>query len=98
MEKFASSVRFKVKDGNREAFIDALKGFNTNDYPGALSHQIIDIGDGRFQATVVWENQNALISARPDLIKYLDMWRHMLDKISPELGVTDPISGQIIEH
>ena len=97
MEKFASSVRFKVKDGNREAFIDALKGFNTNDYPGALSHQIIDIGDGRFQTTIVWESENSLVSARSDLIKFLDSGRHFLDEISPELGVTDAISGDIIE-
>ena len=97
MTKFASSVRAKVSDINKAAFINALKTFDTQDYPGALSHQIIDIGDGRFQTTIVWENQNALVAARPDLIKYLDKWRHLLEEISPELGVTDPISGPIIE-
>ena len=97
MTKFASSVRFKVKDRNRDALIDAMRGFDTQDYPGALSHQIIDIGDGRFQTTVVWENEDALVAARSDLINFLDSCRHLLDEISPELGVTDPISGQIIK-
>ena len=97
MTKFASSVRFKVKDGNRDTLIDAMRGFDTQDYPGALSHQIIDIGDGRSQTTVVWENEDALVAARSDLINFLDSCRHLLDEISPELGVTDPISGQIIK-
>jgi hypothetical protein len=65
---------------------------------GALSHQIIDIGDERFQTTVVQENEGALVAARPDLVRSLDNCRHLLDEISPDLGVTDPISGQIIEE
>ena len=97
MTKFASSVRAKVRDGNKAAFTDALKTFDMKDYPGALSHQIIDIGDGRFQTTIVWENEDALVAARSNLIKYLDQWRHLLEEISPELGVTDPISGRIVE-
>ena len=98
MSKFASSVRAKVSDGNNAAFIDALKTFDTRDYPGALSHQIIDTGDGRFQTTIVWESEDALVAARSNLIKYLDKWRHLLEELSPELGVTDPISGRIIDH
>jgi Uncharacterized conserved protein len=97
MTKFASSVRFKVKEGNRDALIDALRGFDVQDYPGALSHQIIDVGDGRFQTTVVWENKDALVAARSNLIKFLDGCRHLLDDLSSELGVTDPISGIIID-
>jgi hypothetical protein len=87
-----------MKNGDRETLIDALKGFDVADYPGALSHQIIDIGDGRFQTTVVWENEGALVAARPDLVRFLDNYRHLLDEISSDLGVTDPISGQIIEE
>ena len=97
MAKFASSVRFKAKDGYQEELKIQLKSFDTKDYPGALSHQIVDIGDGRFQTTIVWENEDALISARADLIKFLDSTRHLLAEISPEIGVTDPISGRIIE-
>jgi hypothetical protein len=97
MVKFASSVRFKAKDGHQEELTVHLKGFDTKNYPGAMSHQIVDIGDGRFQTTIVWENEDALISARADLIKFLDSSRHLLAEISPEIGVTDPISGRIIE-
>tara|TARA_A100001037_G_scaffold170764_1_gene153385 strand:- start:1687 stop:1983 length:297 start_codon:yes stop_codon:yes gene_type:complete len=98
MAKFASSVRFKAKDGYQEELKIQLKSFDTKDYPGALSHQIVDIGDGRFQTTIVWENEDALISARSNLVKFLDDSRHLLVELSPELGVTDPISGHIVEN
>ena len=97
MVKFASSVRFKAKHGHQEELTAHLKKFDTKNYLGALSHQIVEIGDGRFQTTIVWENEDALISARADLIKFLDSARHLLAEISPEIGVTDPISGRIIE-
>jgi hypothetical protein len=35
--------------------------------------------------------------ARPNLIKFLDTLRPTLAEISPELGVTDSISGPIIK-
>ena len=98
MAKFASSVRFKAKDGHQEELTVHLKGFDTKNYPGAMSHQIVDIGDGRFQTTIVWENEDALISARSNLVKFLDDSRHLLVELSPELGVTDPISGHIVEN
>ena len=97
MPKFASSVRFKVKDGHKDAFTAALLGFDVAEYAGALSHEIIDMGDRRFQTTVVWESEDALVAARSDLISFLDKCRHFLDEISPELGLTDPVSGQIVE-
>jgi len=96
MSKFQSNVRFKVNEDNRDAFIGALKTFNPKDFDGAISHQVIDSGNGRFASSIEWENQNALVSVRPDLIKFLDSARHLLEKISPELGLTDPISGEIV--
>ena len=97
MSKFASSVRFQVKDGQEEAFIEAVNKFDVSQYPGCLSHQVINAGNGRFQSYVVWENEAAIAAVRPDLIKFLDTMRPTLAEISPELGVTDPISGLIIE-
>ncbi len=64
---------------------------------GALSHQIVDIGDRRFQTTMVWENEDSLVAAGSNLIKILYSGRHLLVEISPELGLIDPISGYIIE-
>tara|TARA_B100000686_G_C16670329_1_gene906081 strand:- start:683 stop:979 length:297 start_codon:yes stop_codon:yes gene_type:complete len=97
MSKFASSVRFQVKDGQEEVFIEAVNKFDVSQYPGCLSHQVVNAGNGRFQSYVVWENEDAIAAVRPNLIKFLDTMRPMLAEISPELGVTDPISGPILE-
>tara|TARA_E500000331_G_scaffold306374_1_gene310648 strand:+ start:310 stop:672 length:363 start_codon:yes stop_codon:yes gene_type:complete len=98
MPKFASSVRFQTKKGQENAFIEANLKFNVSNYTGCLSHQCINAGNGRFQSVAVWESEDALVEARPLLIKFLDTLRPMLAEISPELGVTDPISGNIIEN
>jgi len=97
MANFASSVRFQVKTGQEDAFLEAVKKFDVSQYAGCVSHQIINAGNGRFQSNVVWENENSIATARPELIKFLDSMRPALAEISPELGVTDPISGPIIE-
>ena len=97
MVNFASSVRFQVKTGQEDAFLEAVMKFDASQHPGCISHQVIDAGNGRFQLKVVWENEGAIVAARPNLIKFLDTMRPMLAEISPELGVTDPISGTIVE-
>ena len=97
MNKFASSVRFKARPGSEKDFSALLKSFDLNIYGGALSHQIIDIGDGRFQTTIVWESEEHLADARDDLIAFLDECRDYLEELTPELGVTDPISGSILD-
>ena len=34
--------------------------------------------------------------AMPKIISFLDTMRHMLEEISPELGVTDAVSGSVV--
>ena len=98
MANFASSVRFQVKTGQENAFLEAVMKFDASQHPGCISHQVIDAGNGRFQSNVVWENEDAIAAARPNLIKFLDTMRPTLAEISPELGVTDPISGTIVKE
>ena len=98
MANFASSVRFQVKTGQENAFLEAVMKFDASQHPGCISHQVIDAGNGRFQSNVIWENEDAIAAARPNLIKFLDTMRPTLAEISPELGVTDPISGTIVKE
>jgi len=37
-----------------------------------------------------------MVKARPNMIALLDSGRDLLDEISPELGITDPVSGPVI--
>tara|TARA_Y100001968_G_scaffold674_1_gene535 strand:- start:97 stop:252 length:156 start_codon:yes stop_codon:yes gene_type:complete len=46
----------------------------------------------------VWSLKEALVSARPKMIAYLDEVRGFMKELSPELGVTDPVSGNIFAY
>jgi hypothetical protein len=35
-------------------------------------------------------------NAMPQMIALLDSARHLLEELSPELGVTDPVSGTVV--
>ena len=37
-----------------------------------------------------------MADARPQMIGLLDSTRHLLEELSPELGVTDPVSGTVV--
>jgi len=37
-------------------------------------------------------------NAMPQMISLLDSTRHLLEELSPELGVTDPVSGTVVSE
>ncbi len=37
-----------------------------------------------------------MVGAMPKMTSFLDTMRHMLEEISPELGVTDAVSGPVV--
>ena len=43
-----------------------------------------------------WEA--SLIAARPQMIEHLNKVRDFFEELSPELGVTDPVSGSVVTH
>jgi len=52
-------------------------------------------GDQTFIFNGVFESEQALIDARPKMIDNLDRVRKYLQELSPELGVTDAVSGPV---
>jgi quinol monooxygenase YgiN len=94
MVKYTNSVRFIVKDGNQEAYI---KLFNERHaWDGMISHILIQTGDKTFCSVGVWEDEASLVKNRGNMIAFLDTLRPMLEEISPELGVTDAVSGTVV--
>ena len=92
MTKFATSVRFLVKEGEVDAFMNVAKEIpNVGEMHGLFAKT----GDRTFVATTILESEHALIDARPKMIGNLDKLRKYLEEITPELGVTDPVSGPI---
>ena len=43
-----------------------------------------------------WADEQSLANARQKMIAYLDTIRDFLEEISPDLGVTDPVSGPVV--
>ena len=93
---YISSVRFKPKKQYKTDFINYLKTFNPTKYEGCIKHLVIDAGE-RMMSFVEWKSESSLSLERENLIKFLDGCRYMLEELSPELGVTDPISGSTTE-
>ena len=94
MPKFVSVVKFKVKSGEEQNFINSMKKFNLPD--GLIYRKLIKTGDNSYCSIVEWANEDSLVSARPQMIAFLDTIRDILIEISEDLGVTDPVSGPLI--
>ncbi len=99
MTKFANVVRLKVKVGMNDEFERILSQKYEEDVPkikGRLYSRIIKTGDSTYCTFAEWESEEALVNGRPAMIELLNSIRHTLDEISPELGVTDPVSGPVV--
>ena len=94
MNGFSNVVRFVVKEGSENDFLEVFKTFSKEE--GEIYSFLVQTGDREYVAVGTWESEDALVIARPALIGNLDKMRDFLEEISPELGVTDPRSGNII--
>ena len=94
MNTYSNVVRFIVKEGNEEKFLEVFNTFVTQE--GENYSMLVYTGEREYVAVGVWESKDAMVNARPALIGNLDQMRELLEEISPELGVTDPRSGKIV--
>lgn len=90
-----NAVRFRVKPGQDQAFLDAHRKVAT-DWPGLRHVNIIKTGDRSYCIIAEWDSMDALAAARPNMIKTLDSFRHLLEDLGGGLGVTDPVSGPVV--
>lgn len=90
-----NAVRFKVKPGREQEFLDAHKKVETN-WPGLMHANIIKTGERTFCIIAEWSDMQALADARPKMIATLDSFRDTLDDLGGGLGVTDPASGPVV--
>ena len=88
-------VRFRVKRGRDQEFLDAHKRIAV-DWPGLKHVNMIKTGDQSYCIIGEWTDMDALTKARSQMVATLDTFRHMLEELSGELGVTDPVSGPVV--
>jgi hypothetical protein len=88
-------VRFKVKPGNEQQFVDAHRKARPA-FKGFLGGSLVKTGDQSFCFVGEWRTFQNIVNARPQMIAMLDGFRDMLEDLGSGLGVTDPISGQSV--
>src|SRR4051812_30901686 len=90
-----NTVRFRVKPGRDQEFLDAHKAVKT-DWPGLERVNMIKTGDRTYCIIAEWSDIDALAKARPNMIATLDTFRDTLEDLGGGLGVTDPVSGPVV--
>jgi hypothetical protein len=61
-----------------------------------LESKLVKTGDYTFCYVGTWESEEAIAAQRDNMIANLDKMRHTLEELSPELGLTDPVSGLVV--
>ena len=90
-----NAVRFKVKPGRDQEFINAHAEVQRN-WPGLRSVNLIKTGEQDYCIIGEWDDMDALAAARPQMIATLDSFRDTLDDLGEGRGVTDPVSGPVV--
>ena len=90
-----NAVRFRVKPGQDQAFLDAHKKMAAN-WPGLRHVNMIKTGERTYCIIAEWDSMDALAKARPEMVKTLDTFRSMLEDLGGGLGLTDPVSGPVV--
>jgi len=91
-----NAVRFKVKVGREQQFLDAHNKASTA-WPGLERANIIKSGERTFCIIAEWTNMDAIANARPSMIATLESFRDTLEDLGGGLGVTDPVSGPVVK-
>ena len=94
MPKHTNVVRFKVKSGKQAEFESLFS--KADNWDGQLIHILARTDEQSYVGYGLWQSEEHMQSAMPQMISLLDSTRHLLEELSPELGVTDPVSGSVV--
>ena len=88
-------VRFRVKPGRDQEFLDAHKKEQAN-WPGLQHANIIKTGEPTYCIIAEWTDMDAISKARPQMIATLNSFRDTLEDLGGGLGLTDAVSGPVV--
>lgn len=89
-------VRFRVKPGLEKQFIDAHRNADRSGFVGFRRASLIKTGDRAYCIIGEWEDLSSLQRSREHMIGVLDQFRQLLEDLGNGLGVTDPVSGEVV--
>lgn len=89
-------VRMRVKPGRVEEYIALHRDLTVAEMDGMRSFNMVRTGDRDFCFIGEWDSMDAIAAARPKMIATLDSFRGLLEDLGAGLGVTDPVSGEVV--
>ena len=90
---FMNVVRFKLKSDFVDKYFEVI---NKTKFEGMTQRYIAKTGAYDYCFVGIWKSAEALAAQRSAMIAHLDEVRVFMEELSPELGVTDPVSGKIV--
>lgn len=88
-------VRFRVKPGREQQFLEAHRKARV-DFAGFKRFALIKTGERAYCIIGEWDSFDSLAAARPGMIAMLDTFRDALEDLGGGLGLTDPVSGEVV--
>ena len=88
-------VRFRVKPGHQDQFIAQHRGINPG-LKGFRGGSLVRTGESTFCFIGEWASFQKIVDARPLMIGILDAFREHLEDQGNGLGLTDPVSGEVV--
>ena len=88
-------VRFRVKPGREEHFIAAHRNRRLG-LRGFRGGSLVNTGERSYCIVGEWTSFQRMVDARPKMIAILDTFRDDLEDLGAGLGVTDPVSGDVV--
>lgn len=89
-------VRLRVKPGLEEQFLEAHRQVNTGEFNGFRKGWLVKTGDRSYCMVGEWDDYSSIESSRDAMIRVLDGIRDLLEDLGNGMGVTDPVSGEVV--
>jgi hypothetical protein len=87
-------VRMRAKPGFEDKVLASFK--DDTDMENARRFVVIKTGERSYCLMGEWNSMDDIVAARPAMIASLDKVRDMLEDLGNGLGVTDPVSGEVV--
>lgn len=93
-------VRMRVKPGHEKDYVELHRNIEPDRVErmraaGLRRFTLVDTGDRSFCVIGEWDSFESIVKARSEMIDQLGKMRDILEDLGHDLGVTDPVSGEV---
>ena len=93
---FVNVVHMRVRPDRQAEYVQIHRDFQPSAIAGCLRFELVQSGERDFIVIGEWEDREALVAARPQMIANLDRLRPILEDLGGGRGVTEPWSGEVV--